>query len=93
MANIKSQKKRVITNEKRRMANASFKSSMRTAIKKVRLAVEAGDLEAAEKALPIAVSLIDKSVGRGVQHINTASRQKAHCMASVASLRASKAQA
>lgn len=89
MANIKSQKKRIITNEKRRLANASFKSAMRTAIKKVRVAVEAKDLEAAEKALPVAISLIDKSVHNRIQHINTASRQKAHCMASVAALKAS----
>ena len=41
MANIKSQKKRILVAEKRRKANASFKSKMRTAIKKVRLAVEA----------------------------------------------------
>ncbi len=88
MANIKSQQKRIITNEKRRLANQAFKSSMRTAIKKVRLAVEAKDLAAAEAALPIAVSLIDKSVQEGIQHINTASRQKSHCMASVAELKA-----
>ncbi len=89
MANIKSQKKRIITNEKRRQNNASFKSQMRTAIKKVRVACENRDLEAAEALLPNAISLIDKSVKKGVQHINTASRQKSHLNLMVNDLRAS----
>ncbi len=93
MANIKSQKKRIITNEKRRKANASFRSQMRTAIKKVRVACENKDLEAAEALLPNAISLIDKSVKKGVQHINTASRQKSHLVLQVNELRNSLAAA
>ena len=87
MANIKSQKKRIITSEKKRAANAAFKSGMRTAIKKVKVAVAAKDLEAAEKALPVAVALIDKSVKGNVQHINTASRQKSEIMSLVSALK------
>ena len=77
MANIKSQIKRIGTNEKARKRNASAKSAIRTASKKVRLAVEAKDLEQAKVLLKKAYSLIDKSVSDGIQHKNTASRQKA----------------
>ena len=77
MANIKSQIKRNRTNELARRRNASAKSAMRTAAKKVRLAVEAKDLANAEELLKKAFRLIDKSVSDGVQHKNTAARQKA----------------
>ena len=77
MANIKSQIKRIGTNEKARKRNASAKSAIRTSMKKVRLAVEAHDLENATILLNKAYSLIDKSVSDGIQHKNTAARQKA----------------
>ena len=77
MANIKSQIKRIGTNEKARQRNASAKSAIRTAMKKVRMAVEAKDLENAKVLLQKAYSLIDKSVSDGIQHKNTAARQKA----------------
>ena len=77
MANIKSQIKRIGTNEKARQRNASAKSAIRTAMKKVRLAVEAKDLAKAEELLNKAFRLIDKSVSDGIQHKNTAGRQKA----------------
>ncbi len=86
MANIKSQVKRIKTNEKARLANASFKSSMRTAIKAVEAAVKAGDKELATKLLAVAYSKIDKSVSRGIQHKNTAARQKSHLSALIATL-------
>ena len=76
MANIKSQIKRNRTNEKARQRNVSAKSAVRTAMKKVRLAVEAKDLAKAEQALQAAFRLIDKTVSDGVQHKNTAARQK-----------------
>ena len=76
MANIKSQIKRNRTNEEARKRNASAKSACRTAAKKVRLAVEAKDLAKAEEALRVAFRLIDKTVSDGVQHQNTAARQK-----------------
>lgn len=77
MANIKSQIKRIGTNEKARLRNASAKSALRTASKKVRLAVEAKDLAKAETLLREAFRLIDKSASDGVQHKNTVRRQKA----------------
>ena len=76
MANIKSQIKRNRTNEKARQRNVSAKSACRTAAKKVRLAVEAKDLAKAEEALNAAFRLIDKTVSDGIQHENTAARQK-----------------
>ena len=77
MANIKSQIKRNRTNELARERNKAAKSALRTASKKVRLAVEAKDLASAESSLKVAFKLIDKSVSDGIQHQNTASRQKA----------------
>ena len=77
MANIKSQVKRIKTNEKARLANASFKSSMRTAIKAVQAAVKAGNKESAIELMNVAFSRIDKSVSRWIQHKNAAARQKA----------------
>ena len=76
MAQIKSQMKRIITNEKARQRNVSIRSEVRTASKKVRVAVEAKDLAAAEQALKVAVKLIDSSVTAGVAKRNTAARQK-----------------
>ena len=86
MANIKSQIARIKTNEKARQMNVSFKSSMRTAIKAVRKAVEAKNKEEALKLLPKAESLIDASVSKGIQHKNTAARQKSGLVALVNSL-------
>lgn len=88
MANIKSQIKRIGTNEKARQRNAAAKSRIRTYNKKVVLAVEAKDLAKAEAALAEANRYIDKSVSDGVQHKNTASRQKAKLARLVNSLKA-----
>lgn len=86
MANIKSQKKRVITNEKARLRNVSYKSKMRTAMKKVRLAVEAKDVEKAKTALDNAFSIIDRAVVKGIEHKGTAKRQKSNLQLLVNSL-------
>ena len=77
MANIKSQKKRIKTNEKARIRNISYKSKLRTAAKAVRVAVEAGDKVKALELLNKANSIIDRSVVKGIQHAKTAARQKA----------------
>ena len=87
MANIKSQIKRNRTNEIARDRNRAAKSAIRTASKKVRVAVEAKDLATAEAALVNAFRLIDKSVSDGVQHKNTASRQKGELQRLVNSLK------
>ena len=76
MANIKSQKKRILTSEKARLRNKSAKSAIRTAVKNVKLAVEAKDKAQAMELANKAYRLIDKSVSDGIQHANTAARQK-----------------
>ena len=86
MANIKSQKKRILTNEKARVRNVHCKSKLRTAIKVVKADVEKKDKEAAQKDLKLAVSLIDRSVANGIQHKKTAARQKAEIQHLVNSL-------
>ena len=75
MANIKSAKKRVLVTKRNYDRNKSIKSSVKTAIKKVELAVEQNDAEAAKAALPGAISAIDRAETKGVYHKNNASRK------------------
>ncbi len=88
MANIKSQKKRAITNAKRQAANTSKKSELKTAIKNVLAAVEAKDVEAAKKAYDKANSALDKAVASHIKPKNYASRQKARLAKAVNSIEA-----
>ena len=76
MPNIKSQVKRVKTNEKRRQFNASYKASMRTAIKNYEDAIENKNVEAAKEAYNTANKKLDKAVAKGICHKNFAARQK-----------------
>lgn len=76
MANIKQQVKRNLTNEKKRLQNASFKSSLRTALKDVLVAVDKKDLEAAKAACAFACKKLDKAVAKGFLHKNNAARHK-----------------
>ena len=75
MANIKSAKKRILTNQKKAARNQAIKSGVKTEIKKVRAAIEAGNKEEAAKALLAATSAIDKAESKGVIKKNTASRK------------------
>ena len=77
MANIKSQKKRIITNEKRRQRNVAVRSRMKTVIKQAMTAIEAKDEAAKKTALPAAISAIDRAESKGVIHANSAGRKKA----------------
>ena len=77
MANIKQQKKRVKTNEKRRERNQAYKSELKTLIRKTREAVTAGDKEAAEESLRAASRKLDIAVSKGVIHRNQAANRKA----------------
>ena len=76
MANIKSQKKRVLTNEKAHQRNRAVKSGLKTAIKKVTSAVEAGDAAAAKTAALEAARLLDKAASKGVIHASQAANRK-----------------
>lgn len=80
MANIKSQKKRVLTNEKARLRNKAVKSELKTATKKVIAAVEAGDAVAANTAALDASRLLDKAASKGVIHASQAANRKSGVM-------------
>ena len=75
MANIKSAQKRIRVAAKRQARNKHIKSGTKTAIKKVNVAVKAGDA-AAKDLLIQAISTIDKACSKGVYHRNTAARKK-----------------
>ncbi len=75
MANIKSAKKRVKVIRTKTLRNKMIKSGVKTAIKKVYVAVDAKDAAAAKAALLNATSVIDKAKSKGVLHKNTASRK------------------
>jgi len=76
MPNHKSAEKRVRQSEKRRVINRSHRSKVRTYIKKMRAALDAGKTEDVQQALPEVMSVIDKSVQKGVMHKNAAARYK-----------------
>jgi small subunit ribosomal protein S20 len=80
MANIASQTKRIITNQKAELHNFAYKASMRTAMKKVKTHLAKKDLPGATAALANANKLIDKSVSHGIQKSQTAARQKSRLM-------------
>lgn len=76
MANIKSAIKRVDVNEKKRVANSSQLSAMRTEVKRVEKLVEANDMDNAKAAFQSASKHIDKAAQKGIIHKNAANRQK-----------------
>ena len=76
VANIKSQIKRIKTNEKARLRNQSVKSELKTYVRRVREAVEAGDKDAALEHLKAASRKLDKAVSKGVIHKNQAANRK-----------------
>ena len=80
MANIKSQKKRVLTNEKAHQRNKAVRSELKTAIKKVHAAIEAGDAPAATSAALDASRLLDKAASKGVIHTSQAANRKSGIM-------------
>lgn len=76
MANIKSQIKRVKTNEKSYQRNKSVSSSIKTAVRKFRDAVAKGDAAATTTELRAASKALDIAVAKGVVHRNTAANKK-----------------
>jgi len=87
VANIKSQKKRILTNEKARMRNRAVKSELKTAVKKVNTAIEAGDEAAAKTAALEASRILDKAASKGVIHKNQAANRKSGVMKAVADMK------
>ena len=76
MANIKSQIKRIKTNEKARQRNKSVRSALKTSVRRFRTAADAGDKETALTALQTASRDLDKAVSKGVIHANQAANRK-----------------
>ena len=83
MANIKSQIKRIRTNEERRLRNKSVRSAVRTEIRKLREAVDAGDKAAAQVVYAESVKVIDRIADKGVFHKNKAARHKSRLSAKI----------
>jgi len=75
LANIKSAKKRILVSKKRADRNKSVRSRIKTAVKKVEVAIEAGDKAAATDALRAAASELDKATKKGIYHKNTTARK------------------
>ncbi|MGV9710384.1 30S ribosomal protein S20 [Gordonia sp. NPDC003424] len=76
MANIKSQVKRIRTNEDARRRNQSVRSALRTAIRNFREAVDAGDKDKAAELAQFAGRKLDKAASKGVIHANQAANKK-----------------
>lgn len=75
MANIKSAKKKALIAQRNNERNTAFKSSIKTAVKKV-LALVSGDKKELDLAMSKVYQLCDKAVGKGILHKNTAARKK-----------------
>ncbi|MCX2726069.1 30S ribosomal protein S20 [Thermomicrobium sp. 4228-Ro] len=80
MPNTKSAAKALRRSERRRIRNRYWRSTARTLIKKARKLIEAGDLEAAAKAVGDAISVLDRAAAKGVIHKNNAARRKSRLM-------------
>lgn len=86
MANIKSQKKRILTNEKARQRNKAVKAALRTHIRKFREAVAAEDKEKAVECARVACRALDKAATKGVIHRNQAANRKSAIASTAAAL-------
>ncbi len=74
MANSKSALKRVRQNIVQNERNRAYRTRMRTAVKRLRTAIEAGNTDEAKNLLGSTVSLVDATAGKGVIHRNAAAR-------------------
>jgi small subunit ribosomal protein S20 len=86
MANHKSAEKRARQIKRRNAINRRNRSRLRTAIKKLRAALQARDRQTAQALLPKTVSIIDKSIHKGVLHPNAAARYKSRLTSQVNAL-------
>jgi small subunit ribosomal protein S20 len=76
MANIHSQKKRILRSERERLENRRYTSTIKTYFRRLETAVQAGEEEQAEPLHRQLVSTIDKAVKAGALHRNTGARKK-----------------
>lgn len=84
MANIKSQIKRNLQNDKRRLHNRAFRGSARAAVIKAQEAIKGGDATITKEAVAAAISRLDKAAEKGVIHKNNAARRKSRLMKALA---------
>ena len=87
MANTSQARKRARQGESRRRHNASFRSMVRTCIKKVNAAIEGGDYKAATEAYNAAVPVIDRMADKGILNKNKAARHKSRLNTAVKALK------
>lgn len=88
MANTPQAKKRARQNEKARKHNASLRSMVRTYLKKVVTAIDAGNIEEAKTAYAAAVPVIDRMADKGIIHKNKAARHKSRLNSRIQALAA-----
>ncbi|MFO7188338.1 MAG: 30S ribosomal protein S20 [Pseudomonadota bacterium] len=88
MANTAQARKRARQSEKRRQHNASLRSQFRTAIKKVKKAIAAGDKAAAQLIYREATSIIDRIADKKIVHKNKAARHKSRLAAQIKAMAA-----
>jgi len=86
VANIKSQKKRILTNEKARLRNKAVKSALKTHTRKFREAAAEGDVEKAQELAKVACRALDKAASKGVIHKNQAANRKSAIASAAAAL-------
>lgn len=88
MANIKSAKKRIKTNLKRRLRNKMAKSRVKTAIRSLREAVQAGEVVTAQEKFVQVQKLLDTVAGKGILHKNNVARKKSRLAALLKKIKA-----
>jgi len=88
VANSPQAKKRARQNDKARIHNAGLRSMVRTYLKKVNAAIEAGDAEAAKAAYAAAVPILDRVADKGILHKNKAARHKSRLNAQIKAIAA-----
>ena len=90
MANIKSAKKRVLVAKRNTERNVAFKTSIKTAVKKVLAAAQSEDKSQLNELLSKVYQLCDKAAGKGILHKNTAARKKSRLTKAVNRLTSAK---
>jgi small subunit ribosomal protein S20 len=80
VANSKSALKRVRVSERRRLRNRKYRSSARTLVRRAESIIATGDVDAAAEAVGSALSMLDRTSGKGVIHRNNAARRKSRLM-------------
>jgi small subunit ribosomal protein S20 len=86
VANIKSQLKRIKTNEKARQRNRAVTSGLKTSVRRFREAAQSGDVQKAQEAARIAARELDKAASKGVIHRNQAANRKSAIQKQAAAL-------